>query len=84
MDERKKAIKGILIKDEDSRVKLQEVLCFIGVPKLSATLIALDAGSSQCKVGKYYLEGMNIGKADSNEVMKYVRKFYRDGLESKK
>lgn len=60
----------------DSRTILVNELLKLGVNKYNATVIALDAGSSQCVVNKEYLNDINIDKSILEDVYKKVVDFY--------
>ncbi len=60
----------------DPRVLLEKVLLELGVNKGQASLIALEAGGSQCKVTKKYLKDIKIPRNKLDEAYEAVKYFY--------
>jgi hypothetical protein len=61
----------------EDRIVLREKLISINIEKNKASMIALDAGSSQCIVNKSYL--VDIGIIDekmTKQALRLIRKFY--------
>lgn len=68
--------------DADPREILVACLVEVGIDKSQATLIALDAGSSQGPVNKEYVDELKITEAQKKLVLEYVCRFYSGDLES--
>lgn len=64
----------------DPREILKEKLIEIGVLTNNATIISLDAGSSQVLVNKEYFEDFQYSKQISKMALSVVSKFYSGKL----
>jgi hypothetical protein len=64
----------------DSRIILKEELISIGIVANQASIIALDAGSSQVIVNKEYLDEFKFHKSISNKALAMITKFYNGEL----
>jgi len=60
----------------DPREKLKKELINLGVNNYEASLISLDAGSSQCFVNTEYLNDLKIEKTIFDNVLKKIVLFY--------
>ncbi len=65
----------------DPREILAAYLVEVGIDEQRAIIIALDAGSSQAYVDKYYVDELNITEAQKKLVLEYVCRFYSGDLE---
>lgn len=61
---------------KDERKILKEELVSIGISEYEATIIALDAGSSQTIVDIEYLRKIKIPKHLINQALQKITKFY--------
>ena len=64
----------------DPRIILKEELISIGIVGHEASIIALDAGSSQVIVNKEYLDEFKYHKSKSNKALAMITKFYNGEL----
>lgn len=61
----------------DDRIILREKLISINIEKNKASMIALDAGSSQCIVNKSYLKDIGIiDEKITKHAIRLIRQFY--------
>lgn len=64
----------------DPRIVLKEELIAIGILSKQASIIALDAGSSQVIVNKEYLDDFKFFKIITIKVLAMITKFYNGEL----
>jgi hypothetical protein len=64
----------------DARIILKDRLIEIGISPKNATVIALDAGSSQVYVDKDYFIELRLSKNLLNKALTIVNKFYSGQL----
>jgi len=64
----------------DEREKLKQILIHIGLPKDKASVISLEAGSSQAIVNEEYLLDIGISVYFFEAAMYYINGFYRGEL----
>ncbi len=68
--------------DNDERIVLEKILCYIGIPTNKSSLIAVEVGSSQCIVNEDYLIDIGIPDYLRSKAMDYINMFYRGELSS--
>jgi len=61
----------------DPRIILKNELIKFGFVPNDATIIALDAGSSQTRVNREYLSEFKVSKQQKENALEYVIKFYQ-------
>ena len=61
----------------DERIVLKEKLISVGIAHQAASLISIEAGSSQCVVNNSYLKGLCIEKNTRKLAMIFINRFYR-------
>ena len=64
----------------DLRIVLKEELIAIGILSRQASIIALDAGSSQVIVNKEYLDDFKFSKIITIKALAMITKFYNGEL----
>ena len=64
--------------DDDDKLVLERILCFIGIPENKSSLIAVEVGSSQCVVNEDYLIDIGIPDYLISIAMNYINMFYRN------
>lgn len=67
----------------DPRIVLKEELISIGILSKQASIISLDAGSSQVIVNKEYLDGFRFSEIIIINALALITKFYNGELSIK-
>lgn len=66
--------------NNDPRIILKQKLIDVGILLKDATIISLDAGSSQVYINMEYLENFNYSKSICNRALSIIGMFYSGEL----